>query len=173
MKVLKLLLFMFLLAANGYAAATGYSIFFKIEDVAGESAEAKHKGWSNAESFSYVIEQGSTQSSTARGRQGVDMHMEVVKPIDSITPYLSDAVAKGRVISRAMIEVCDGGQTGLCRLRYELKNVRITGVTIKSEDQTLPLEAVRLEFEDILLKYVGYSKTGAPTGSQEFNWTQH
>ncbi len=170
MKVSKFLLFMILLAANGYASASGYAIFAKIEGVAGESVEANHMGWSNVESFSYVLERNSAQASAAQRARVLDIHIEMVKPIDTVTPALSDAVAKGTAIPRVVIEVCTGGQAGVCRLRYELEKVRITGVTIKSENQSLPLEAVSLEFEKILLKYVGYSKTGAPTGSKEFNW---
>jgi type VI secretion system Hcp family effector len=173
MKAFKSLLVVFLLVVNGYAAASGYAIFVKIDGVTGESIDANHKGWSNAESFSYVIGQEPMHSGDARRGRAAEMGVEVVKPIDSVTPYLSDAVAKGKVVPKMTIEVCAGGEGGGCSLTCDLKHVRITSVTIKSENQSLPLETISLEFDEIRLRYTGYSQTGASTGSKEFNWTAH
>jgi type VI secretion system Hcp family effector len=174
MKAFKSLLALCLFLGCGYAAASGNAIFIKIEGVAGESLDANHKGWSNVESFSYGIGRDSAEAGGGLRRGGqVEMGLKVVKPIDRATPYLSEAVAKGKVIPRVLMEVCSGGQGGGCRLTYELKNVRVASVTIKSENQSLPLETVSLVFDEIRLRYIEYSKTGAPAGSKEFNWTMH
>ncbi len=144
-------------AVTGQADTGDYDIYIRVAGSAGESVEANHRGWSDVLGFTHHVggdiaasfgyRPGSTSSLPGRS-------FELIKRIDSITPFLSQAAASNTVLPEAEIEVCPKGKSNQIVLRYELQGVQVTHATVTgdtSDQNSSPLDIVVLTYARLVV----------------------
>ncbi|WP_300037265.1 type VI secretion system tube protein Hcp [uncultured Roseobacter sp.] len=137
---------------------TGY---LKIDDIPGESQRVDHEDEIDVWGVSWGIEQQSsavTSRLRRRGRAEIDP-VVVHKQIDAATPYLADAVERGRVFREMTLAVRkDSGEAHLDYLVITMENVLITSFSFAEETRdggsVVPAERVALEADRMTVKYV-------------------
>lgn len=133
-RLIALLLALAALAAPSPAAPQAKqtaAIFLELEGVAGESADAQHKGAIEVQSFSL-----SAQHSPGEGGQGGQggkatlNDFFVLKPYDAASPHLLVACAAGRTIPKAVLTVRGGAGGGEPReyLKYTFTDVQVSRI---------------------------------------------
>ncbi len=153
-RLLSLLIFLSV-TVTGHTDTGDYDIYIRVAGGAGESMDARHKGWSEVLGFTHHIGEGATSSFGYRsGRTSTlpDRSFELIKRIDSITPFLSEATASNMMLPQVEIEVCPKGMSNLVVLRYELQGVQVTYSTVtgdtKDQDAS-PLDIVELTYTNL------------------------
>lgn len=111
-------------------------LFLKIEGITGESQDANHKGWINADSFSWGAMQPGAMSTGGGGGAGKVEYLDlsVVAKIDKGTPAIMRYLSNGKHIGKVDISICKAGgkQIEYCRITLEevlITAVRFTGAT--------------------------------------------
>jgi type VI secretion system Hcp family effector len=124
-----------------------YLAYLKLEGIAGECADAGHKGWLTIDSFNQNVcgpQEG--------GGRTTMTDVAVVKFADRSSPQLARATAEGRHFKEAILELClpDGAKPKFMEIR--LGNVRITSYGISGapqNDAQTPYENMMLQFEKV------------------------
>ena len=140
-----------------------FDAFLKLDGIAGESTDSKHKGEIEVLSFSWgVSNSGSTGSGSGSGAgKATFQDLSIVHGIDNATPELLKACATGLHIKDATITHRKAGKGQQEYLIIKLNDVTITAVShAGSEDQPYA-ESVSLKFAKVDLEY----KPQRPDGS--------
>jgi type VI secretion system secreted protein Hcp len=154
-RLLSLVLFLLSAAVTGHADVGDYDIYLRVTGASGESVDSRHRGWSEALGFTHHIGEGVSSSfgyqleNTSHLRSN---SFEIIKRIDSITPFLSEATARDKVLPDMEIEVCPKGKSHLVVMRYQLQGVRITRsrVTADAKGQdSAPLDIFELTYDKL------------------------
>ena len=132
------------------------SYFLKIDGIAGESLDAKHKGEIELESFSWgESQQGATAGSGGGGAGKVQMHdFHFVMRMNKASPQLLLACASGQHLKSAVLT---GRRTG--KDQQEFLVIKFTDVLVSSyqtgaaADQPLPTDQVSFNFAQITVDY--------------------
>jgi type VI secretion system secreted protein Hcp len=100
--------------AAGHSGAgyhRGVPYFLKIEGIAGESTDAKHKGEIEVESFSWGVSQLASPTPGGGGGAGKPSfdHLHVVTPFSAASPRLFEACVTGRHLRSAVLTGNRGG----------------------------------------------------------------
>ncbi|OZC03397.1 hypothetical protein BSZ36_10640 [Rubricoccus marinus] len=141
--------FLLALAAVALIAlpATAQTGFLKMDGIDGDAKARDHMGWIDVVSVSYDWERAAGPG-TGQGRRRASVtygDVVIVKEIDGSTPMLIDALARGRAIPSALLDVMRGNSVVL---KYELTNVAVTSHSIKDGR-----EQVSLSFESIAITH--------------------
>jgi len=108
--------------------------FLKIDGIKGESTDDKHKDWIEILSYNWgCSQQASASQSTSGGgtTQRADFSdFSIVKTLDSATPMLFKACAKGDHIKEVVLELCRAGGDKLKFMEYKMSNVIISNVSV-------------------------------------------
>jgi len=128
--------------------------FLKIDGIAGESQDSRHKGEIEVESFSW----GETNSAPTQGAVGTsrvniqDFH--IVKRIDKASPLLMLAAASGQHFKSAVLTAQKPGQQPQEFLTFKLADLMVSSYQIAaSAEQPLPLDQVSFSFGRIEITY--------------------
>ncbi len=149
--------------------------YIKFEGLDGESLDKAHKGWSDVSSFSEGMEKPGAGTGVQRRRADVsvdDFHL--VKSVDKASPKLKEAIVKGRVFPKVEIHVTrsysDAGRVAY--LIYELKNVQVMACTMAGmcQSEDIPVENLRLNYEEIKFDYAEADAAGKEKGKISFTW---
>ena len=150
--------------------------YIKFDGVDGEALIKEHRSWSRIVSFDQGIHQpGAASAGQARRRGNVVLDDIIVsKKLDKASPKIAEAVCKGKVFPKVMIDLtasyADVGR--LTYYTYELKNVLVTSYKIHGSGRPkgVPVEEFALNFEEIKVTYTEISSKGKKKGGIEYGW---
>lgn len=139
-------------------------MFVKLDDVKGESQDAKHKDEIEVLSWGWGMSQGgSSHSGTGGGSGKVSVRdVTLVKYVDKASPNLIKMCCSGKHFEKALLTVRKAGGTPVEYLKIELKNGLIAGVSYSGGqgDERL-VESVRLNFAAFKVEYTPQTASGA------------
>jgi type VI secretion system secreted protein Hcp len=139
--------------------------FLKIAGMDGESADDKHKGEIDVESFSWgEINEGTAGHGTGAGAGKVQMQdFHFTKKLDKASSRLFIACATGEHIKSAILTARKAGGGQQEYLKITLEDAMVTNYQIggSGAGETVPLETVALNFAKIEFSY----KEQKPDGS--------
>ena len=147
--------------------------FLKIDGIAGESTDAKHKGEIELVSFQWGLTQSGAHTGGGGGGAGKaqfqDFHF--TQHTQKSSPALMLACASGQHIKGAVLT---GRRTG--KVQLEFLTIKFTDVLVSSfeegghEDDQLPLEQVGLDFARIQVTYRGQDPAGKQLPDVNAGW---
>jgi type VI secretion system secreted protein Hcp len=148
-------------------------VFLRIDDIKGESQDAKHGDWIEVHSWSWGISQaGTSHSGTGAGAGKVSVQdLTFVKHVDKASPNLIKLCCSGKHFKKAELKLRKAGGDALEYLKIELSDGLITGVSYAGGqgDERL-LENVSLNFASFKLEYTPQTKTGVGGGTIPAQW---
>lgn len=142
-------------------------MFLKLDGISGESADDKHKGEIDIESFSYGVNQtGTGAHGGGMGAGKASFHdMSIVKKADKSTPNLMLKCATGEHIGSGVLTIRKaGGQ------QQEYYKIKLTDILVSSFQNTgsghdaIPMETLSLNFAKIELEYNEQDNKGGLKG---------
>ncbi|XZE45086.1 type VI secretion system tube protein Hcp [Pirellulaceae bacterium SH467] len=146
----------------------GGDFLLEIDGIKGESADAKHKGSIQIESFSWGLSQsGGTGSSGKVSLQ--DFHF--VSTVSKASPSLMQSVAKGEHIKLATLSVRKSGESTREYLKIELENVLVSSYSVSSQNNSAPSDRYSLNFTKIKFDYQPVSGTKVDSRPTSVAWT--
>lgn len=148
--------------------------YIKFDGIDGETQNKDHKGWSDILSFSWGMHQPTLNFGRVSIKNIIIEDFVFVKEIDKASPKLMESVTSGAVFPNVEIELTKEfiGAESVPYLRYKLKNVQITSYNVSSfaEEDSVPIEQMSLNFEEIKVEYIERDSTGRAKGFFEFIW---
>jgi type VI secretion system secreted protein Hcp len=154
----------------GSVAAFDY--FLKIEGIAGESTDSKHKGEIDVQSWSW----GETQSGSSGGGGGgagkVQMQdLHVTASMSKASPQLMLACASGQHIKSAILTGRRGGdKAALEFLTFSLSDVLVSSYQTGGSEAEPPVDAVSFNFAKIQIEYKQIQQGGKLGASSKAGW---
>lgn len=148
-------------------------MFIKIDGIAGESKDDKHKGEIDVLAWSWGMSQsGTTHLGTGGGAGKVSVQdLSFTKYVDKGSPLLMLSCANGKHIPNAMLVVRKAGETPLEYLKIKLSTVLVTSVsTGGSGGEDRLTENVTLNFAEVRLDYHAQKADGSGEPPIPFNW---
>jgi type VI secretion system secreted protein Hcp len=146
-------------------------MFLKIEGIDGESADSKHKGEIEVQSYSWGISQQSAGGRTgAAAASKADFHdFSITKSIDKSSPKLALSCATGEHLKSIRLELRRAGGEQTPYMEYKFSDVIITNYRPAGHNgggDSLPMEEVSFAYSKAEWKYFQTdSKTGKATGN--------
>jgi type VI secretion system secreted protein Hcp len=115
------------------AGGPNADMFLKLDGIAGESTDDKHKNEINVTSFAFALGRGSDGTGSAAGVAGVTptakgrlQTLRIDKLYDSASPKLFRAAASGQHIKSAVLTFRRSGDNDVEFLTYTLSDVQVT-----------------------------------------------
>ena len=130
--------------------------FLKIDGVAGESPDLKHKGEIQLESFSWGEASPSTPGAGGGAGAGkVQMHdLVVTMVVSKASPTLMLACATGKHLKEAVLTARRAGKAQQEFLVFKFKDVIVTSYqTGGSQHENVPLDQASIGFSTIQMEY--------------------
>jgi len=154
-------------------AAVDY--FLKIEGIEGESADAKHKGEIDLESWSWGESQSGVHSAGGGGGAG-KVHMQdfhFVMRMNKASPKLMLACASGQHIPKAILTMRKAGKQQQEYAKITLSELLVssfqTGGSAKGE--IIPLEQISLNYAKIEFEYKEQKADGSLGSPTKAGWS--
>jgi len=142
-------------------------MFLKIDGIDGESADAKHKGEIEIESFSWGASTPQAGGSAA-GRVTME-DFSFTTAVTRASPKLFLACVERRRIKTALLTVRRSGVA-----QQDFLKVTMSDVSISSWEQTAgperPVETVGMSFGKVQIAYTGQRPDGAPGDTVTAGW---
>jgi type VI secretion system secreted protein Hcp len=133
-----------------------FDAFLKLDGIAGESTDSKHKGEIEVLSFSWNIKQTLVTDGGGGGGAGKAQVSDftIVKHIDKSSPVLMVAVCTGRPIRDGIFTVEDpraarGAKGGEAFLKIKLNDILISSFQTGGGGTDQPMDQVSLNFAKI------------------------
>src|SRR6266545_4738517 len=146
--------------------------FLKIDGIAGESADAKHKGEIELVSFSWGLAQSGTSTGGGGGGAGKaqfqDFHF--TQHTQKSSPALMLACASGQHIKGAVLTGRTTGKQPLEFLTVKLTDVLVSSFQEAAHEPDRPLEEVALDYAKIEFVYRPQGATGKPAAEVAAGW---
>ena len=151
------------------------AIFVKFDGIDGESDDASHFNWVDTLSVAETIRSPGSGATGATRRRGDVIFDDIVikKELDKSSVKLREKLARGAVIPKVEIEItATYGGARVTYFKYELKNVVITSFSVSASgaSESVPVEEVSLNFEEIKWTYTEFDDTGSSRGNIEASW---
>ena len=128
-------------------------IFAKVTGVEGGSKDAKHKGWSDLQGFSWGVtlpQAGAGGGGGAGAGKATFSSFDILKRIDSASPKFLQIAAQGTHIKTVDVEVLKAGAKAQKVLAYKLSDVLISsfssGVGVLSERTSLNYAKIEISY---------------------------
>jgi type VI protein secretion system component Hcp len=137
--------------------------FLQVDSVRGDSVDPLHKNWSDVDE---------TRLFTLVRRNGVAElvgGIQVLKEVDSATPPLLEAVARGTYTPRVRLDVCTSGKTPYCPMKLDLREVTFRSFTSEPSASVLR-EALEIVPARLTLELALTEKDGRVTQLPPFTW---
>ncbi len=152
-----------------------FDAFLKIEGIAGESTDNKHKDRIEISSFNWGAFQPASGTASSAGGATVERanfkDFEVVKTMDKASPKLAIACADGTHIKEITIELCRAGSDKVKYMEYKLSNCIISSVIAKGGDEGEPSERVKFNYGKIHWTYIQQKRSdGSGGGNVAAGW---
>jgi type VI secretion system secreted protein Hcp len=154
--------------------------FLKIEGIAGDSTDAKHKGEIEVQSFSWGVNHPAPPASGGGGAAGKaafeDLH--VVTPFSSAGPRLLEACATGAHLRSAVLTGRrSGGKAQLEYMTLTLSDVLVSSYhsSAASADAVVPSDMFSLAYSRLQIEHEAQSPTGSAGAATVagFDLTRH
>jgi type VI secretion system secreted protein Hcp len=152
----------------------GSTVFLALEGVDGESADDRHRGEIELETWAFGV---SSSGTAHRGGGGAGVakaqvsDLSVTKSVDLATPALLEAVASGRRLLRATLtarRTADGQHDYLVIV---MAPVLVSSCQLADDgDGAGPRETVHLSFGTVQLTYTSQGADGGAGPSSTFGW---
>ena len=146
-------------------------MFLKIDGIGGESADAKHKGEIEIESFSWGASDPGTAGPGGGGSTGrVTMDdFSFTTPTTSASPKLFLACVERRRIKSALLTLRRSGAKQSDFLKITMSDVQIAGWK-QASDSELPVDQVSMHFGKVQIAYTGQRPDGTPGDTVTAGW---
>ena len=141
--------------------------FLKIDGVPGESADAKHKGEIQLESFSWGASQTGTMAYGGGGGAGkVDMQdFHCVKQVDKASPVLFNHCATGEHLKKALLTMRKAGKEQQEFMKWTFNDLLVTSYTLSgSNGAGEAMEQISMNFTKISVDYAAQKADGTLEG---------
>lgn len=164
--------FIYLIMENGMAN----DAYLKIEGIAGESTDEKHRDWIEVSNVLYAIHQPRAGSmSTAGGHTGGRAELYPLsfrKLADIASPVLLQTCAAGKTLPKATFEFmrADGEGKPIPYFKIELENVMLSDMTPDSGEGGIIMEQVHVAYAKIKWVYLRQSIRGGTQGNTSGGW---
>ncbi len=163
MKQLYSLLLAFLMIFAVSSKANAQQIFVRFFDIAGESEDDAHQGWSDVIAYSHTLSNPATIDHDG-GAAGIPIHspIQLIMEVDASTIGLIKALDEGKLVQDATIEWVKL-VAGLPVVFYEVKleSVFIVGSHISgAAGSGLPAQEIQLLYEKIETSYTPFDADG-------------
>lgn len=149
-------------------------MFLMLDGIKGESADDKHKGEIDIESFSWGLAQtGAGHRGSGSGTGKVDIQdIHFTKKVDKSSPILQLACANGKHIAKGKITLRKAGENPLDYLTIDLESVLVSTYQVAHTAGSLdvPSEQFSLNFVKIKTEYWTQSDKGAKGENANFSW---
>jgi type VI secretion system secreted protein Hcp len=151
-------------------AAVDY--FLKIDGIAGESQDSKHKGEIELESFSWGAELQTTGRAGGGGAGKVQMHdFHFVMTVNKASPKLFLACASGQHLKHATLVARKAGKGQQEFLLYKFTDILVSSYqTAGSGGETPPVDAVAFNFAKIEMEYRPQKPDGSLAPPEKASW---
>jgi type VI secretion system secreted protein Hcp len=145
--------------------------FLKLDGIAGESTDAKHKGEIVLASFAWGAQNsGSASKATGAGSGKVTFHdLSFVQRTQKSSPALLLSVATGKHIPSGQLTARKAGKEQIEFLKIKLTDVLVTSFEISAGDE-LPMEQISLTFSKLELTYTAQDPTGKAVPVPPVRW---
>jgi type VI secretion system secreted protein Hcp len=144
-------------------------IFLKVGDIVGESRDSVRQGYSIANAWSWGGIQNAIDPLT-RATKSTFHNLNITKPIDTATPRLMLACARGNRFDRATLILRKSGATPVEFYRIILEDVFISSVQDAGAVGDMPSENISLNFARIGVEYFQITPKGTLGNRFEFAW---
>lgn len=150
--------------------------YLKIEGIAGESTDDKHKDWIEVSNVLYAIHQPRADSlSTAGGHTTgrAELYpLSFTKLADIASPVLLQTCATGKTISKATFEFMRADDDGkpIPYFKIDLENLMLSSITPDSGEGGIIVERVQLAYAKIKWHYTRQSIRGGTQGNTSGGW---
>ena len=146
------------------------AMYIKFDGVDGESKDVHHKDWIDLLSYSWGLHKSGAGATGGARREEVGLEEVVLsKAIDKASPKLAEALCTGRVFPTVTLHFTKVAPAGnrVTYLVYEMKNVMVSSVHMSCTGDTLPLEEVSFNFQEIHMSYTTVPDMEDPTTPPE------
>jgi type VI secretion system secreted protein Hcp len=151
-----------------------FDCFLKIEGIEGESADAKHKGEIQLESFSWSEHQtGTAAHGSGLGAGKVAMQdFHITKKVDKASPKLMLACADGEHITKATLVCRKAGKDQQEFMKYTFSDVLVSSYSIgaSASGDHVPMEQVSMNYAKIEIEYKEQKADGTLGGTTKAGW---
>ncbi|MEP7048907.1 MAG: type VI secretion system tube protein Hcp [Pseudomonadota bacterium] len=150
-----------------------HDMFIKIDDIKGESSDAKHGDEIDILSWSWGVTQtGTAQVGRGGGAGKVQVNdLTITKYVDRASPILLKQCCSGKHMKTAVLAVRKAGGSPLEYLKITMEDLIISAVThggAGSDDKLT--ENVTLNFARVKFEYVPQKKDGSGDASIPMGW---
>lgn len=148
-------------------------MFLMLDGIKGESADDKHKGEIDIESFSWGLSQtGSGSRGSGSGTGKVDIaDITIQKLVDKSSPTLMLACANGKHIAKGKLTLRKAGENPLEYLTVDLESILVSSYQVGgSNGGGIPTESISLNFVKVKTEYWTQSDKGAKGENANFSW---
>ena len=148
--------------------------FLKIDGIQGESADAKHKGEIDVESWSWGVTQSGASSPGGGGGAGKataqDFHF--VARTSKASPKLFLACASGQHHKSAILTARTAGKSQQDFLKWTMTDVLVSSFQTGGSEagQVVPIDQVSLNFSKIEVEYRTQNPDGSPGAAIKEGW---
>lgn len=148
-------------------------MFIKLDNVAGESVDAKHKGEIDILAWSWgMSNSGTTHTGGGGGAGKVNVQdLSITKYVDKSSTVLQMACCSGEHFKEAMLVVRKAGKTPLEYIKIKMEELLITSVsTGGSGGEDRLTENITFNFAKVNVEYTPQKADGGPEGSVKMHW---
>jgi type VI secretion system secreted protein Hcp len=144
----------------------------KVDGIAGESTDAKHKDEIDVLAFSWGVSQTGGAPSGGGGGAGkaVFDDLLVVARTSKASPHLWLACASGTHIKSAILTCRRRGKASVEFLTVTLTDVLVSSYEVDGSDEEPALDQFALSYGKIETKYTPVDKTGTPQPPVSTGW---
>lgn len=148
-------------------------MFIKLDNVKGESSDAKHKGEIDILAWSWgMSNSGTTHSGGGGGAGKVNVQdLSITKYVDSASTALQLACCTGEHFKKATLVVRKAGKTPLEYIKINIEEILITSVsTGGSGGEDRLTENVTFNFAKVDVEYTPQKADGSGDASMKMKW---
>ena len=146
--------------------------FLKLDGIAGESVDDKHKDWIHISSWAWGASQVSSVAGTGGSGAGkVDLtDFTALTYLDKSTTPLFKSIGAGTHIKTGRLEAIKSGAAGKPFLAVDFQELFVTSQNFSASDE-IPKESISFSYNQIKVEYSQQNEQGivTTTGSVTFN----
>ena len=148
--------------------------FLQITGIAGESTDAKHKGWIDVDAWSWgEANPGAMSAGGGAGAGKVQMQdLNVVTRVSKASPALFLACATGQHMKEAKLAAVKAGAMQQEFLTWTFSDVLVSGYQTSGAGGDLVTEQVSLAFSKIKVEYKAQKPDGSLDAPITAGWDQ-
>jgi type VI secretion system secreted protein Hcp len=148
-----------------------FNYFLKIDGIAGESVDSKHKDEIDVLSWSWGESQPAAAGPGGGGAGKVAMNdLHVSANLSKAGPELLLACASGKHLKSAVLTGRRGGKVQAEFLSFSLSDVLVTAYQTGGTTADAPLDSLSLSFSKIEMTYQQQSAKGGPGATTRAGW---